>query len=113
MDQRKLSVDRAKEEMEAQLKKVNDSSLEKVVEKDNFLYFVTKDGKDKPLDSFFKMPVPDRRLPVKGDQIQNLMSILLRQNRRSGDESHFSSLNPNLQAQNLSQEERKDPSVGD
>jgi len=100
MEQRKPSLDRAKEEMEAQLKKVNDSSLEKVVEKDNFLYFVTKDGKDKPLESFFKMPVPDRRLPVKEDQIPNLKNILLRQHRRSGDESQYGgSLNhPSQQA---------------
>lgn len=46
---------------------MNETNFEKVVQKDDYLYFVTKDGKDKPLESFFKMPVPDQKLTVKED----------------------------------------------
>ena len=88
-DPRKVELEKIKEDLESKLKRVNEINLEKVIEKDNYLYFITKDGKDKPLDSFFKMQVPDRKLKVKDDQIQNLKSLLLRHHRRSGDESQF------------------------
>lgn len=29
---------------------MNENNIEKVIQKDNYLYFVTKDGKDKPLE---------------------------------------------------------------
>jgi hypothetical protein len=35
-------------------KKQNDNNIEKVIQKGEYLYFVTKDGKDKPLESHCK-----------------------------------------------------------
>ena len=35
-------------------KKMNENNIEKVIQKGNYLYFVTKDGKDKPLEDHCK-----------------------------------------------------------
>jgi len=64
----------------SEAKKVNDNNIEKVVQKGNYLYFVTKDGKDQPLEShckrhsmanniipLVKMAVPDRRFMITDD----------------------------------------------
>lgn len=68
--------------LESQQKKINDSNLERVVQQDEYLYFVTKDGKDMPLETHFKLPVPDRRLQVKEDSLANLRNILLKTHKR-------------------------------
>ncbi|CDW80850.1 transcription factor jumonji [Stylonychia lemnae] len=63
---------------EVQQKRMNDNNIEKVVQKGDYLYFISKDGRDKPLEQNFKMPVPDRRLEIKEDSIQNLKNLLLK-----------------------------------
>lgn len=40
----------------------------------------------KPLISLVKMPVPDRRLPIKEENIPNLKNLLLKSTRRESEE---------------------------
>eukprot|EP00347_Sterkiella_histriomuscorum_P001253 403372739 len=68
-----------------QQKRINENNLEKVVQQDDYLYFVTKDARDQPIESHFKMPVPDRRLQIKDDSIANLRNILLRSQRNENN----------------------------
>lgn len=65
---------------------MNESNVENVVQKDNFLYFVAKDAKDKPLESqckiykyitiIVKLPIPDKKFEIKDENIPNLRKLL-------------------------------------
>ena len=54
-DCKDISLNKFRFNEEGNLKKQNDSNIERVVQKGDYLYYITKDGKDKPLESHCKL----------------------------------------------------------
>lgn len=63
----------------------------------NYMYFVTKDSKDQPLDKhstpfllitlLVKLQVPDKKFSIRDEDIPNLKSIYAKMLKKDGDSS--------------------------